>query len=176
LPPAIRRYTIRSQRMKRLAPKLFAIIPVRNRIMASFAMTAATAAAAAALTPSTTFIRAKATDNNNGPRIIPRTKNEDHAAPRCVVSRNGIRVPWQTIHQKYIGSVSNCNGVDGGINKGIKDDIDGDYGDGNFDDDALAMDAITLLQLLPRGAYTTCRTVRGGTAYINSIIMFGGWL
>jgi len=57
-----------------------------------------------------------------------------------VLSRNGIQLPWNVIHEKYKDTISN-----------------------NKNNSNSSLDASTLLQLLPRGAYTTCRTIKNGS-------------
>jgi len=57
-----------------------------------------------------------------------------------LLSRNGIQLPWNVIHEKYKDTISN-----------------------NKNNSNSSLDASTLLQLLPRGAYTTCRTIKNGS-------------
>ena len=85
---------------------------------------------------------------------------------RYVVTRNGILLPWGKFHQQYKPAAvtsddgSFCNNADtypepepSANNIALDDD----------DNCTPPMDASALLQLLPRGAYTTCRTVKNGT-------------
>jgi len=68
-----------------------------------------------------------------------------------VVSRNGKLLSWQQIHQQY---------------RRVDDDSCSSelmVGTTNHSNNNTPLDSNTLLQLLPRGAYTTCRTVKGGT-------------
>ena len=60
-----------------------------------------------------------------------------------VLSRNGIQLPWSTIHEKYKQKDTISTNKKNNSNS--------------------SLDASTLLQLLPRGAYTTCRTIKNGT-------------
>ena len=73
-----------------------------------------------------------------------------------VVSRDGILLPWGRIHQKYKQNI-------GKSTTSVDEATGNNNGEGSDADDVDPMDAGTLLQLLPRGAYTPCRKVRGGT-------------
>ena len=64
------------------------------------------------------------------------------------VSRNGIILSWQQIHNQY--------------NQQIPNDQNNNH-DCNNNDATTPLDSNTFLQMLPRGAYTTCRTVKGGS-------------
>ena len=81
------------------------------------------------------------------------------APTRCqyVVSRNGIVLPWQQVHQQYrrVGQDDNHYYCDASSNQRQSND--------NDNNNNIPLDSNTLLQLLPRGAYTTCRTVKGGS-------------
>lgn len=71
------------------------------------------------------------------------SKMELPPSAQFVVSRNGVKLPWHRINNR-------CEG--------------GEYpssGGGNSDSDT-PMSAATLLQVLSRGAYTTCRTIDHG--------------
>ena len=59
----------------------------------------------------------------------------------CIVSKNGVILPWEKVHKEYplINDSSSSQS-----------------------EHHEPMDASTLLQRLPRGAYTTCRTVMNG--------------
>ena len=63
------------------------------------------------------------------------------SAPQFVVSRNGVKLPWQNIN-RY--------------------EEDGEDPSPSDSDSDTPMSAATLLQVLPRGAYTTCRTIDHG--------------
>ncbi|KAL7483302.1 hypothetical protein ACHAW6_008949 [Cyclotella cf. meneghiniana] len=65
---------------------------------------------------------------------------------RYIVSRNGVILTWEEIYQRH--PLNNKSGSR--INDWESQQRP-------------AMDSSTLLQHLPRGAYTTCRTVKGGT-------------
>lgn len=73
------------------------------------------------------------------------------ASNKCVASRNGVVLSWQQIHQQY-------KRVDDSSTSSIND------GYNSSSNSSTPLDSNTLLQLLPRGAYTTCRTVKNGTA------------
>ncbi|KAL7451355.1 hypothetical protein ACHAWC_004678 [Mediolabrus comicus] len=72
------------------------------------------------------------------------------ASNKYVASRNGVVLSWQQIHQQY-KRVDDSSTLS--INSGR-----------NNSRSSTPLDSNTLLQLLPRGAYTTCRTVKNGTA------------
>eukprot|EP00985_Skeletonema_marinoi_P022374 scaffold14274_cov215-Skeletonema_marinoi.AAC.26 len=82
-------------------------------------------------------------------------------SPCCqyVVSRNGIVLPWQQIHQQYRG----VDVVDDDDNYDRSNQVVNDNNNNNIDNDSKPLDSNKILQLLPRGAYTTCRTVKGGS-------------
>eukprot|EP01082_Thalassiosira_pseudonana_P004506 g3992.t1 g3992 contig15:92682-94184(-) len=65
---------------------------------------------------------------------------------RYLVSRNGVILSWEQIHQRY-GDINNAK-----INTNSH----------SITTDLQPLSSTNLLQLLPRGAYTTCRTVKGG--------------
>ncbi|KAL3790944.1 hypothetical protein HJC23_004926 [Cyclotella cryptica] len=65
---------------------------------------------------------------------------------RYIVSRNGVILTWEEIYQRY-PLIDSENGTSIGSESAQHP----------------AMDSSALLQRLPRGAYTTCRTVKGGT-------------
>ena len=64
----------------------------------------------------------------------------------CIASRNGVILTWADIYQQYSDEIKDGQEIH-------KDMLS----------ECPPMDSSTLLQLLPRGAYTTCRTVRNGT-------------
>eukprot|EP00573_Skeletonema_grethae_P002747 CAMPEP_0201686570 /NCGR_PEP_ID=MMETSP0578-20130828/967_1 /ASSEMBLY_ACC=CAM_ASM_000663 /TAXON_ID=267565 /ORGANISM="Skeletonema grethea, Strain CCMP 1804" /LENGTH=472 /DNA_ID=CAMNT_0048170639 /DNA_START=124 /DNA_END=1542 /DNA_ORIENTATION=- len=92
----------------------------------------------------------EATPTNSSP------KNKQSSCSRYIVSRNGIVLPWQQIHQQY-RVVDGSGTCDNSSNQLV------DKSEYKDDDNTPLLDSNTLLQLLPRGAYTTCRTVKGGT-------------
>lgn len=109
-------------------------------------MASSSAAEAEAQPPSTmSSIQAKTSSTNS---------NEDYNN-RYIVTRNGILLPWTQIHQQYKQVDISMPDVNSGSSNNVEQIINTNQ--------LLDLDAPTLLQLLPRGAYTTCRTVRGGT-------------
>ena len=114
---------------------------------------------------SSTQISHHASKTNGGAAT---TTNNDAAHNSCcqyVVSRNGIILPWQQIHQQYRRVVQDDDDDDtnysstASSNQQQQQQINNNANINNN----TPLDSNKLLQLLPRGAYTTCRTVRGGT-------------
>lgn len=144
--------------MKRIANALFVLVPRRNHVMMEnkFNRIAVMASAAAPetsprqpLSSTAMPIRAE-TSLSLG---VPENASNDNMDNRYLVSRNGALLPWSQIHIQH---ERNGNGDSSSNNSEENDSLP-------RDDVDTPMDASTLLQLLPRGAYTTCRTVQGGT-------------
>lgn len=71
--------------------------------------------------------------------ISSTSSNEKKMGNIYIVSRNGIVLSWEEIYERYPST------------------------NGNEQEQCIPLEASALLQRLPRGAYTTCRTVKNGT-------------
>ncbi|KAL7460108.1 hypothetical protein ACHAXS_000575 [Conticribra weissflogii] len=72
--------------------------------------------------------------------------------PYYLVTKNGAHLSWPDVYQKY-----------GNEMKASKANKNGDDDQDPLEKDFPPLGSSSLLQLLPRGAYTTCRTVCNGT-------------
>ncbi|KAL7542574.1 hypothetical protein ACHAXR_011909 [Thalassiosira sp. AJA248-18] len=145
--------------MKRVARALFVFFPRRNQFMVMDNKCHPHAAAAGmprVISSSTTTApnRAKALGGAVNTISTPPSKKSAENNNRYIVSRNGILLPWGQIHQRY-------RRVDDAL--GAATSNSPQQTSSQPRDLEVPLDSSTLLQLLPRGAYTTCRTVRGGT-------------
>ena len=78
-----------------------------------------------------------------------------------VVTRNGKLMPWSQIHKQYkrVDDITSSEDEQSSVSS----TSDMQSNSTAHLDNNTPMDASILLQLLPRGAYTTCRTVKNGT-------------
>jgi len=83
-------------------------------------------------------------------QIEPNHKMLD--TPYYLVTKNGLTLSWADIYQKYGNEIE---AIEGRKNNDDEHDL--------LEEDCPPLDSSSLLQLLPRGAYTTCRTVCNGT-------------
>ena len=86
------------------------------------------------------------------------------ASNKYVASRNGVVLSWQQIHQQYkrVDDGSASSSINDGSHNNSSSSSSSSSNTSKHHNTPL--DSNTLLQLLPRGAYTTCRTVKNGTA------------
>ena len=137
-------------------------------VMASSASSSSSGASASPATTATTSPTSASAAINV--RAMSMSNGKD-LQKRCVVSRNGILLPWGHIHQKYkqvdtsdTASSSSSSSDDHGDDDACQgNEYINNNNNNNDNNNNEPMDSSTLLQHLPRGAYTTCRTVRGGT-------------
>ena len=89
--------------------------------------------------------------------------NVNDNSNQYVVTRNGKLMPWSQIHKQYkrVDDITSSDEQSSVVNTSTSSDEQSNST--ITESDTTPMDASTLLQLLPRGAYTTCRTVKNGT-------------
>ena len=89
--------------------------------------------------------------------------NVNDSSNQYVVTRNGKLMPWSQIHKQYkrVDDITSSEEHSSVNNTSTSSDEQSNSTTNYLDN--TPMDASTLLQLLPRGAYTTCRTVKNGT-------------
>ena len=92
--------------------------------------------------------------------------NVNDNSNQYVVTRNGKLMPWSQIHKQYkrVDDITSSE-EQSSVNTTSTSDEQSNSS-ANYLNDTPMDDASTLLQLLPRGAYTTCRTVKRYT-YIS---------
>lgn len=127
------------QRMIRFAQVLFLLCPTKRRNnLDDFHLIRLASSYSLGGAPTARSARSGMA-TTSGPAVVDDVDNK-----RFIVTRNGNLMPWAQVHQRYEADSH-------------------DRDNGAAEPNASPMDAGTLLQVLPRGAYTTCRTVRGGT-------------